>query len=116
MHFRELQVWQKGKLLAVEVYRHTQQGVLARDYGLKDQLQRAAVSVPSNIVEGYVRETAKDRCHFLTIARGSIAELQTQIEIACECGMLDLPVARRLDESCEEISRMLTGLIKKLRQ
>ncbi len=78
-------------------------------------MQRASILIASNIAEGYSRETDKDRCHFLTMAKGSCAELQTQIEIAKETGLVEVIPAQRLDEQCEEVSRMITGLIKKLR-
>lgn len=115
MHFRELKVWQKAKFLAVDLYAATKDGLLARDYALRDQMQRASVSVASNIAEGYTRESDKDRCHFLVMAKGSCAELQTQIEIAKEAGLLAAAISQRLDEQCEEVSRMIAGLIKTIR-
>ena len=116
MHFRELKVWQKAKELAVAVYGSTKEGALARDFGLRDQMQRASVSVASNIAEGYTRESDKDRCHFLVMAKGSAAELQTQLEIAKDVGLLRPEVAEALDRQCEEVARMLFGLIKTIRE
>jgi four helix bundle protein len=115
MHFRQLKVWQKSTRLAVDLYAAMSQGRLSKDYGLRDQMQRASVSIASNIAEGYSRESEKDRCHFLVIAKGSCAELQTQLEIAKETGLLPAALALALDERCEEIARMLAGLIKSLR-
>jgi four helix bundle protein len=115
MHFKELKVWQKSTCFAVDLYSITKEGLLAKDYGLRDQMRRASVSIASNIAEGYSRESDKDRCHFLVIAKGSCAELQTQLEISKEAGLLDAGVAQALDERCEEIARMLSGLIKVLR-
>ncbi len=115
MHHRDLQVWQKAKQLAVNVYADCRKGDLARDYGFRDQMQRASVSIASNIAEGYARESAKDRCHLLVVAKGSCAELQTQIEIAREIGLLDQAGFARLDTQCDEVARMLTGLLKTLR-
>lgn len=115
MHHRELQVWQKAKELAVRVYEVCRKGDLARDYGFRDQIQRASVSVPSNIAEGYARESGKDRCHLLTVAKGSAAELQTQLEIAHAVGLVNQSDFAELDARCDEVARMLTGLIKKLR-
>jgi four helix bundle protein len=115
MHFRELKVWQKAKEVAVSIYAATKVDALARDYGLRDQMQRSSVSIPSNFAEGYARESDKDRCHFLIIAKGSCAELQTQVEIAKDTGLIGPGTARQLDEQCEEVSRMLAGLIKAIR-
>ena len=115
MHFRELKVWKKAKELAVGLYAATKTESLAHDYALRDQMQRASVSIASNIAEGYTRETIKDRCHFLVIAKGSCAELQTQLEIAKDTRLFSPQTALQLDAQCEEVSKMLTGLIKALR-
>jgi four helix bundle protein len=115
MHFRELLVWQKSKKLAVDVYLVIKSGPLARDFGLRDQIQRSVVSIPSNIAEGYTRATANDRCHFFTIAKGSCAELQTQLEIARDADLLASSHWTVLDQQCEEVSRMITGFMKTLR-
>ena len=87
--FKELQVWQLAKELAVLVYDATETGRVAKDFGLKDQMRRAAVSIPSNIAEGDERDTNKDFVRFLYIAKGSPAELRTQLEIALEVGYID---------------------------
>ncbi len=115
MHFKKLLVWQKSKDLAVQVYALCRDGALSRDFGLRDQMQRSAVSIPSNIAEGYAQDSDNDRCHFMTIARGSCAELSTQLEIAKESGLLTDDLFQVLDGHCEEISRMLVGLSKSLR-
>lgn len=115
MHFRELLVWQKSKQLAVNIYAVVKVEPLGRDFGLRDQVQRSAVSIPSNIAEGYSRASANDRCYFFTIAKGSCAELQTQLEIAKDSGLLATSSWTILDQQCEEVSRMLTGFMKTLR-
>lgn len=115
MHFRELLVWQKSKKLAVDIYALAKSEPLGRDFALRDQIQRAVVSIPSNIAEGYSRATANDRCHFFTIAKGSCAELQTQLEIAKDAGLLASSSWTILDQQCEEVSRMITGFMKTLR-
>jgi four helix bundle protein len=115
MHFRELKFWQKAKALAVSIYTLTLDGALARDFGLRDQMQRSSVSIPSNIAEGYSRESVNDRCHFITIERGSCSELQTQLEIAKDAGLIAVGVFQELDIQCEEVSRMLSGLSKSLK-
>lgn len=110
--FRELNVWQKGKELAVQIYRITQEGLFNLDYGFRDQIRRAAISIPSNIAEGAERGSNKDAVRFFYIAKGSLAELQTQIEIAYEIGYLDEQNQKALIEQCETIGKMLGSLIK----
>lgn len=111
-NFKELRVWQEAKSLAVEAYKITAKGALAKDYGLKDQIQRSAVSIPSNIAEGYERNSNKDFIRFLMIAKGSIAELRTQLEIAMEIGFVDQKDYDAADNRCNMIGAMLTKLIK----
>jgi four helix bundle protein len=115
MHFRKLEVWRRSKDFTVELYRTIRISPLAKDFGLRDQIQRAAVSIPSNIAEGYNRESAPDRSHFLIIAKGSVAELQTQLEIAAELELLPHDKIKIYDQELEELSKMITGLIKSLR-
>jgi four helix bundle protein len=110
--FRELQVWQRAKALTVDMYRITETGAISRDFGLRDQMRRSAVSICSNIAEGDERGTDKDSVRFLYIAKGSLAELATQTEIAAEVGYLAKDDAARLQEALTEIGRMLGALIK----
>lgn len=110
--FRELMVWQKARDLAVAVYKETTEGAFARDFGLRDQIRRSAVSVPSNIAEGDERDSDKDAIRFFYIAKGPLAELQTQLEIAHLIGYMNKPLFLEFDETCTEIGKMLGGLIK----
>ena len=110
--FRDLEVWIKAKQLAIVVYGLTADGPLARDFGLRDQMRRATVSICSNIAEGNDRNSNKDAARFLFMAKGSSAELMAQAEIALGVGYLGKADAERLIANCEEISRMLRGLIK----
>jgi len=109
--FKELRVWQEAKGLAVDVYTTTAQGNLSRDYGLKDQMQRAAVSIASNIAEGYERNSDKEFIRFLMIAKGSISELRTQLEIAKDINYVAQEKFDPLEEKCNKIGSMLTKLI-----
>lgn len=86
--FKSLKVWQEAKQLAVDVSYLCRTTDLAKDFGLKDPMSLAAVSVPSNIAEGDERDTNKDSERFFFIAKGSSAELQTQLEIAAEVGLI----------------------------
>ncbi len=110
--FKELKVWQSAKELAVRIYRITQEGPFSGDFGLQDQIRRAAVSVPSNIAEGDERGTNKEAVRFFYIAKGSLAELQTQLVIAHEIGYISLEIVRDLDEKCQTLGKMLGSLIK----
>lgn len=111
-NFKELKVWQKSKDLAVGIYRLTNDGGLFKDFGLKDQMRRSSVSVPSNIAEGDNLDTDKQSVRHFYIARGSIAELRTQLAIAQEIGYVSTNQYDTLEKNCESISAMLTSLIK----
>ena len=111
--FRGLKVWQRAKGLAVDVYAEVKGSPeLAKDFGLRDQMQRAAVSVCSNIAEGDERDTDKDAVRFFYIAKGSVAELITQLEIAKDARLIEPSVAEKLIKEAEEIGAMLGALIK----
>ncbi len=109
--FEKLEVWRRSARLSVEIYRSLQG---CRDYGFKDQLSRASLSIPSNIAEGYERGSRREYVRFLNIAKGSCAELRTQLYIGIEAGLLDKKVAAEQVQETGEISRMLQGLINKL--
>jgi four helix bundle protein len=96
----------------VTVYELTGDGPLSKDFALRDQMRRAALSICSNIAEGNERNTDRDTIRFLYIAKGSSAELMAQAEIAISVGLLGESAARKLAENCEEIAKMLRGLIK----
>jgi len=110
--FRDLKVWQRSKELAVLIYKHTQKGPFTHDYGFRDQIRRAAVSVPSNIAEGDERGSNKDAIRFFYFAKGSLAEIQTQLEIAYEIEYLNKQTLNELEERCQDIGKMLGSLIK----
>lgn len=111
--FRDLIVWRKGIDLAKSVFRTTENMPNVERYGLSRQMRRAAVSVPSNIAEGNARASLKDYLHFLSMARGSLAELETQITIAQELDMLDK--VEPLLDLLREVDRILQGLIRSLK-
>ncbi|MCI0457895.1 MAG: four helix bundle protein [Gemmataceae bacterium] len=111
-HYKDLIVWQKAMRLVVEVYRATQAFPKEELYGLTCQLRRAAVSIPSNIVEGQGRLTRGEFRHALGIAKGSLHELETQLLIAQELGYLKQPQA--LLGQTAEVARLLNGLLNSL--
>jgi four helix bundle protein len=108
--YKELLVWQKALDLVFAVYRYSI--VFPKDevYGLRQQIRRAAVSIPSNIAEGQCRNTTKDFLHFLAIARGSLGELETQILIAGKLDYFNQEQLTDLFGQLNEIGRMLSGL------
>jgi four helix bundle protein len=110
--FKELMVWQQAKDLAVMVYRLSKEGALGRDFGLRDQIRRSVVSIASNIAEGDERDTDKEAVHFFYIAKGSLAELRTQIQIAFEVGYLEKELYDRIEAECVKLGKMIGGLIK----
>ncbi len=112
--YRDLIVWQKGKKLAVDVYKQTKPFPREELYGLTSQMRRSAVSVPANIAEGYGRQSTKDYLRFLKIARGSLFELQTLIDISSELQLLSKDSYEILLENTFEIDRMLSSLIYKV--
>jgi four helix bundle protein len=110
--FKELKVWQRGKTLAVKVYEISGKGRFDSDYGLRDQVRRAAVSIPSNIAEGDTLGSNKQSIRHFHIAKGSCAELMTQFEIAQEIGYISNETMTEIQEECLGLSGMLERLIK----
>ncbi|WP_411833729.1 four helix bundle protein [Pseudoxanthomonas mexicana] len=112
--YQDLKVWQDAVSLVESVYRITS-GFPAEDrFGLTSQIRRAAVSVPSNIAEGHARSSARDFMRHLAISRGSLAELETQILIAHRIGYLSADHMEELASDCDQIGKMLRGLLKSL--
>lgn len=109
--FEELKVWRKGVDLAVDIYKIVKETELSKDFGLKDQIQRSSVSISSNIAEGDELDTQKQSIKFFYIAKGSCAELYTQILIAERVGYISKLKANTLKNECKEISNMLGKLI-----
>jgi len=113
--FRNLIAWQKARLLAGGIYRATTGFPKEEQFGLVSQLRRAAVSIASNIAEGKVRGTKRDFCHFLMQARGSLYELETQIVLANDLEYFEDGEAPQRLNACDELGRVLNGLISSTR-
>jgi four helix bundle protein len=111
-NFQKLRVWQLAKDLAVKIYKLTKTQKLAKDFGLKDQIQRAAISVPANIAEGDELGTNKQSVKFFYIAKGSVAELQTLLIISKEIEYIDEETLMSFNNECNVISVMLGRLIR----
>jgi four helix bundle protein len=112
--YRDLLIWQGAMKLAQAIYSTTATFPAAEMYGLTSQIRRSAVSVPSDIAEGYGRENDGDFRRFLAIARGSLAELQTQLILSGELGFIDQKSIASLLENTEEVARMIRGMQKSL--
>ena len=107
--FEDLDVWKRGCRLAVRIYDILKD---CRDYGLKDQMTRAAVSIPSNTAEGAERDSKAEFIRFLHIAKGSAAELRTQVYIARQIGFINGEIQKELVNELKGISAMLHALIR----
>jgi four helix bundle protein len=113
--YRDLIVWQKAMILARQVYGLTESLPKREIYGLADQMRRSSVSVASNIAEGHGRLTDLQFRHFLGNARGSLYEMQTQVELAIDLGYFEKQRGLELMDQGWEVARILNGLLKSLR-
>ncbi|HVY19140.1 MAG TPA: four helix bundle protein [Bauldia sp.] len=114
--YRDLQVWQKGMDLAVEVYRLARLMPKNEEYRLTSQIVRAAASVPANIAEGNARGTRKDYANFISIARGSLAETETLLMLAVRTTLLAEAETVRALQMADELGRQLNTLRQRLKQ
>ncbi|MBT8221437.1 MAG: four helix bundle protein [Bacteroidia bacterium] len=110
-NFKQLKVWQYSVEIAVDIYKLTSKKPLALDFGLCNQLQRCSVSIPSNIAEGDELNSDAQAIKYFYYSKGSTAELITQLIICEKVGFIDRAKATKLIERCNEISRMLNGII-----
>lgn len=115
-HFEDIEAWKRGRELARDIYAVTGKGAFARDYGLKDQIRRAAVSVISNIAEGFSRQTDKEFMQFLHIAKGSTSEVQSQLYIALDLRYISQEEFDNLYKQADEVGRLTFGFIRYLRK
>ena len=113
-NYKDLKVWQKGYQLCLEIYKGTKEFPKSEQYGLTSQIRRAAVSIPSNIAEGYGRKTTKEYIQSLYIAYGSLCELETQILLSGDLEYISKEKYETLLAGIGSIERMLKALIKSL--
>ena len=113
MKFEDLDVWKRSSRLSADIYRELRE---LKDFGFKDQITRSGLSVPSNIAEGFERESQKQALIFLSYAKGSCGELRTQIYIGMEIEYIDKQLGSQWINEANEISAMLSGLIKTKRR
>lgn len=114
--FEDLLVWQKGMRLVKQVYLITRDGKLSKDFNLRDQLRSAALSVTSNIAEGFERASRKEYLNFLNIAKGSAGELRSLLRVALEIGYLEEPQFFEMQGMALELSRFLSNQIRSLKR
>ena len=114
--FEEIDAWQKSRELTKEIYRITRQRDFARDFGLRDQIRRASVSIMSNIAEGFERSGTGEFAQFLSTAKGSAGEVRAQLYVALDQEYLPREAFDTLSANAAQISRMISGLMKYLRQ
>ena len=114
VYYTDLKEWQKAMDLSVDVYRKVRSLPQEELYGLSNQMRRAVVSIPSNIAEGNQRSTTREYIHFLSIAKGSLGELETQIRLCERLNNMSNSETESLITQCSEIGRMLNGLMKRL--
>lgn len=114
--FEDIQAWQRARALVKEIYSISNSGLFAKDFGLRDQICRAAVSIMLNIAEGFARKTRREFCQFLVIAHGSVAEVQAALYVALDQEYLSEPKFNELYGLAEETSKMTLGLINYLRK
>ncbi len=110
--FKDLNVWQKAQGLSLSIYKEF---LNCKDYGFKDQIQRASLSIMNNIAEGYGRRSDKALCNFLTIARGSAAEVESMVIMAYQLQYIDLQTQDDLLKQTEAVAKLLTAFMNKIR-
>lgn len=113
--FEDIEAWQRARQLAKAVYAVTSEGKFARDFGLRDQIQRAAVSVMSNIAEGFDRGGVREFIQFLFIAKGSAAEVQAQLYVALDAGYIKQEQFKGLYDLAGDTGRLIGGFIRYLK-
>lgn len=114
--FEDIESWKRARKLTNQVYEVTSTGKFVRDFGLKDQIRRATVSVLSNIAEGFERGGDNEFLQFLAIAKGSCGEARAQLYVALDQGYISLDQFEILSRSCTEVSQLISGFIKYLRE
>lgn len=113
--FEDIQAWQKARELTKEIYKTSNDGAFSKDYGLRDQIRRASVSIVSNIAEGFERNGSKEFKQFLSISKGSAGEVRAQLYIALDLEYITKEKFEKLNSLVFDTSRMISGFINYLR-
>ena len=109
--FEELEIWQDGRMLTQRIYQISKHGEFAKDYGLRDQIRKAAISITSNIAEGFDRNSNKQFIHFLSIAKGSVSEVRSQLYVALDERYINQSVFDELYQLAHQTLNKLGGLM-----
>jgi four helix bundle protein len=112
--FENIEAWKKARQLTQRVYEITSTGAFARDFGLRDQLRRASVSIVSNIAEGFERDGTTEFRQFLSVAKGSTGEVRAQLYVALDVGLIEQSEFDQLYNLALEVSRMISGFMRYL--
>lgn len=112
--FEDIEAWQKARELTKAIYALSNDGQFARDFGLRDQIRRASVSIMSNIAEGFGRGGNKEFIQFLSTAKGSASEVQAQLYVAIDAGYINQDQFQKLYSETEATARMIAGLLRYL--
>src|SRR5436190_20941082 len=115
-NFEHIEAWQKARELTNRVYDASDKGIFARDFGLRDQIRRACVSILSNIAEGFERSGTGEFVQFLSAAKGSAGEVRAQLYVALDRKYISEPTVGELNQMAAQISRMISGLMAYLKQ
>ena len=113
--FEDIEAWQLAREMTKMIYAISNDGAFAGDFGLRDQIRRASVSIMSNIAEGFERGGDKEFFQFVSLAKGSSGEVRAQLYVALDAGYIDQQTFSRLSDMATQINRMLAGLMKYLR-
>ena len=114
--FEDMEAWRQARVLCGEIYRVSGKGLFAKDFGLRDQIRRASVSIMSNIAEGFERSGTGEFIQFLAIAKGSAGEMKSQLYIALDQGYLSREDFARLSSSASDTAKIIAGLMSYLRK
>ena len=114
--FEDILAWQKARELTREVYAHSKTGAFAKDFGLRDQIQRASVSVMGNVAEGYDRGGDKEFIQFLSVSKGSCGEVKSHLYVALDQQYINPTQFNQLYNSTDEVGRLLAGFMAYLKQ
>ncbi|MEK7101632.1 MAG: four helix bundle protein [Patescibacteria group bacterium] len=113
--FKDLEAWKRGHALVLSIYRITKRYPRDEQFGITNQLRRAAVSVTSNIAEGFSRQTSKEKAQFYAIAKGSLTEIENQLLVSRDVHYVSIEDFERVETEIEQTSRLITGLLKYVR-
>jgi len=113
--FEDIEAWKKARELAKDIYAVTSKGGFAKDFSLKDQIRRAAVSIISNVAEGFSRQTDQEFVQFLHISKGSTSEVQSQLYVALDLDYINREEFERLYDEADQVARLISGFIKYLK-